>query len=133
MLYIIVIIIAVIVIYVLSHKKSFINYSMDKSIKLDKILKKYTKNPSDNIIDDIYNLCIEDNRLNEIIKKYGATKDEFLRLYYFLYASCPCWGKDGNFIPISSFVFVLTLDHILANKEDFKSIDISMLMDFFNV
>lgn len=138
------------------------SYSISKSIKLKKILDEYKKSEDkskslynkisnhehvnwDHYFNDenndenydfsnaLYDLCESDKKLKKIVSNYAATRNDFDKLYSYLYVLCPVWSKDGNFVPISSFAFEITLEYLLTNKDNTKNMNISLLLDFFDI
>ncbi len=86
-----------------------------------------------NPVDDLYALCMKYKSLSTIMGKYGATKDDFTMLYTYLFATCPMFSKDGNFVPVSAFAFPQTLEYLLMNKDKMENISPMYLMDYFRI
>mgnify|MGYP000757424229 CR=1 FL=1 len=94
-----------------------------------KMITEHVYNP----VDDLYALCLKHKALSDVVKRYGATKDDFSELYAYLFATCPMHSSDGHFVPVSAFAFVQSLDYILRNKNTKENISPYYLMDYFNV
>ena len=69
------------------------------------------------LIAKIYDYCARDRKLKKIIKKYQATEEDFMKAYKKLFQEADM-VKGRRYVPISSFFYVYTLEHILAHPEE---------------
>ncbi|WP_029546283.1 MULTISPECIES: hypothetical protein [unclassified Selenomonas] len=69
------------------------------------------------LIARIYAYCARDRKLKKIIKKYQATEEDFMKAYKKLLREADM-VKGRRYVPISSFFYVYTLEHILAHPEE---------------
>ena len=83
------------------------------------------------LIAKIYDYCARDRKLKKIIKKYQATEEDFMKAYKKLFQEADM-VKGRRYVPISSFFYVYTLEHILAHpEEDSRKLAIKCL-NFFH-
>ena len=69
------------------------------------------------LIAAIYAYCASDWKLKRIIRRYGATEEDFLKIY----GRLRVWGnirKRRRYVPISSFFYVYTLEYLLKHPEE---------------
>ena len=69
------------------------------------------------LIAKIYDYCARDRKLKKLIKKYQATEEDFMKAYKKLFQEADM-VKGRRYVPISSFFYVYTLEHILAHPEE---------------
>ena len=69
------------------------------------------------LIAKVYDYCARDRKLKKIIKKYQATEEDFMKAYKKLFHEADI-VKGRRYVPISSFFYVYTLEHILAHPEE---------------
>ena len=69
------------------------------------------------LIARIYAYCARDRKLKKIINKYQATEEDFMKAYKKLFREADM-VKGRRYVPISSFFYVYTLEHILAHPEE---------------
>ena len=69
------------------------------------------------LIAKVYDYCARDRKLKKIIKKYQATEADFMQAYKKLLREAD-FVKGRRYVPISSFFYVYTLEHILAHPEE---------------
>jgi hypothetical protein len=83
------------------------------------------------LIAKVYDYCARDRKLKKIIKKYQATEADFMQAYKKLLREAD-FVKGRRYVPISSFFYVYTLEHILAHpEEDSKKLAMKCL-NFFH-
>ena len=86
------------------------------------------KNPA--LVEEIYAAVQSDFFLNQILKKHGATLEDFRKLN----AKLMIWGdfrKYNRYVPITSFFNRTTLEYLLANKSaDARTLTEKMLNHF---
>ena len=83
------------------------------------------------LIAKVYDYCARDRKLKKIIKKYQATEADFMLAYKKLLREAD-FVKGRRYVPISSFFYVYTLEHILAHpEEDSKKLAMKCL-NFFH-
>lgn len=73
------------------------------------------KNPA--LVEEIYAAVRADFLLNQILKKHGATLEDFRQLN----AKLMIWGdfrKYNRYVPVTSFFNRTTLEYLLAHKND---------------
>lgn len=84
------------------------------------------------LITDIYNYCQQDYKLRRIIREYDVTIEDIAQLYKKLLL----WGnfhKGRRFVPITSFLYVYTLKHLVTHK-DAEAKELTMkCMNFFHI
>lgn len=110
-------------------------YSSQKSRNLKALIEKYSDNMfDDNVTKDIYVFCMSDDKLKTIMQKHKATHDDISDLYYNLVTTACVKSRDGNFIPISSFAFMSSLDYLLSHKNSKHPDELAIkMMDYFGV
>jgi len=69
------------------------------------------------LIGRIYAYCASDRKLKKIVEKYQATEEDFMKAYKKLLREADM-VKGRRYVPISSFFYVYTLEHILAHPEE---------------
>ena len=83
------------------------------------------------LIAKVYDYCARDRKPKKIIKKYQATEADFMQAYKKLLREAD-FVKGRRYVPISSFFYVYTLEHILAHpEEDSKKLAMKCL-NFFH-
>ena len=84
------------------------------------------------LITDIYNYCQQDYKLRRIIRKYDVIPEDIAQLYDKLLL----WGnfhKGRRFVPITAFLYVYTLKHLITHK-DAEAKELTMkCMNFFHI
>lgn len=86
----------------------------------------------DELIDRIYEYVLDDRRLKKIVRKHGATREDFLRLHEKLMI----WGdfrKYNRYVPITSFFYASALDWLLEHKSDDAKVLTEKMMNRFNI
>lgn len=70
----------------------------------------------DELIDQMYKYGCLDFRLKKIVAKYGATREDYEKIFLKLkrYANMK---KRHRYIPINSFFFVSSLEYLLKHKD----------------
>lgn len=95
--------------------------SLERSSVTNGLIKKYAGEISgperQELIALIYDYCARDRKLKKIIKKYQATEEDFMKAYKKLLREADI-VKGRRYVPISSFFYVYTLEHILAHPEE---------------
>lgn len=111
--------------------------SLHRSSVANELVQKYAESDPGaeeqrELIAAIYAYCAEDRKLRRIVGKYGATEEDFLKLYKRLRV----WGdirKRRRYVPISSFFYVYTLEYLLKHPEaDEKEMALKCL-NFFHM
>lgn len=107
--------------------------SLRRSSRSVELIDRFLKDQNaETLIDDIYDYAVSDRRLKKIVGKYGAGRDDFLRLHEKLMM----WGdfrKYNRYVPITSFFYASALDYLLAHKDDdAKSLTMHM-MNYFHI
>ncbi|BEU87630.1 hypothetical protein TAMA11512_10940 [Selenomonas sp. TAMA-11512] len=110
-----------------------VHRSWQRSAHLTKLIAEYAEKPHDPaILDIIYEDLQRDSRLNRLLKKHNATKEDISVIYHKLLQ----WGnfkKRRHFIPISSFYFKGSLSYLLKHKDaDAKTITMKMF-NYFHI
>ncbi len=106
---------------------------LNRSKKAVELIDKYwndKKNPQ--LIDEIFEFVINENRLSKIVKKYNADKEDFAALYKKLLI----WGdfrKYNRYIPITSFFYASALDYLLSHKDDEAKSLTQKMMNYFHI
>ena len=70
-----------------------------------------------NLPTEIYDYCLQDCKLHRIVKKYNLTVEDVEKIYQKLLI----WGnfrKGRRFVPITSFLYVCTLEYLCQHKDD---------------
>ncbi len=107
--------------------------SFGKSADLTRMIQKYSgdcMNPQ--VVPEIYLYCCNNEMLSPIVRKHGATFNDFAAVYILLISSCNVGGK-GHFIPISAFFFASSLDYVLSHKNAWYTEDSLWLMKYFGL
>lgn len=103
--------------------------SLNGNFSVDDIVNNDMYNPTDDIMD----MCMSYDELKYLIIFYDIDKNDIEQIYTYLEVSYPLWTKDGHYMPISSFAFGFTLEHLLRNKDTLEKIDIDYLTKTFDV
>ena len=109
------------------------HHSLKRSTAVNNITRRYegdADNPA--LIDEIFAYCQSDRKLAPIIKKHGATRDNFAKIFHKLRV----WGdikKGRRYVPVASFFYVYALDWLLAHEDaDEKEMAMKM-MNFLHI
>lgn len=106
---------------------------LKKLNKVNELINTYEhdiKNPK--LIDEMYEFCTNNRKLNKVVKKHNATKKDFARCRDKLLR----WGnfrKYKRFVPISSFFAVYTLDYMLSHMDQDDQKFTMRMLNFFNI
>ncbi len=96
-------------------------HSLNRSSVTNKLINEYagelTGPRRQELIAKVYDYCARDRKLKKIIKKYQATEEDFMKAYKKLFREADI-VKGRRYVPISSFFYVYTLEHILAHPEE---------------
>ena len=96
-------------------------HSLKRSSVTNELIKEYAGEipgpRRQELIARIYDYCARDRKLKKIIKKYQATEEDFMKAYKKLLREADI-VKGRRYVPISSFFYVYTLEHILAHPEE---------------
>lgn len=108
-------------------------HSLRRSNINSRLIDKYRddlQNPQ--LIADIYSCCQQDYKLRRVIKKYQLTQDDIEKLYQKLLL----WGnfhKGRRFVPITSFLYVGSLEYLCKHKNDDAKALTMKCMNFFHI
>ena len=86
----------------------------------------------DELINRIYEYTCSDYRLNKLINRYQATKDDFSNIFEKLIY----WGnfkKRKRYLPINSFFFYGSLSYLLEHKDDDAKKLTQKMMNYFHI
>ena len=96
-------------------------HSLKRSSVTNDLINKYAGELSGperkELVAKVYEYCIQDWKLKKIVKKYQATEEDFMKAYKKLFHEADM-VKGRRYVPISSFFYVYTLEHILAHPEE---------------
>ncbi|MBO4401397.1 MAG: hypothetical protein J5809_06080 [Selenomonadaceae bacterium] len=107
--------------------------AMRMSGKSVALIEKYEgdfENPA--LVEEIYAAVSADFFLSRIVKKYGATLEDFRKLN----AKLMIWGdfrKYNRYVPITSFFNRTTLEYLLAHKNDDARALTEKMMNHFHI
>ncbi|MBQ5758647.1 MAG: hypothetical protein IIV92_00795 [Schwartzia sp.] len=85
------------------------------------------------LIDEMYDFASHDRKLGPIVKKYGATRDDFDVLFHrLLYLGN--FRKINRFVPINSFFYVNSLTTLLRDGDKLDDHALTHKMfDYFHI
>lgn len=110
-----------------------IKRSLKRSRKSVELIIKYAddkQNPQ--LIDEIFEFVINEQRLSKIVKKYSADKNDFATLHEKLMI----WGdfrKYNRYIPITSFFYASALNYLLEHKNEDPKVLTQKMMNYFHI
>lgn len=110
--------------------------SLRRSAVTNELINKYADKPTTaeqhEMISAIYAYCLADWKLKRVVRKYGATEEDF----HLLYRKLCRWGdfrKGRRYVPISSFFFVYTLEYLLKHPDADEKEMAKKCMNFFHI
>jgi len=93
-------------------------HSLRRSNMNSHLIEKYRNDlQNKELLTEIYAFCQQDYKLRRIIQKHNITYDDIEKLYQKLLL----WGnfhKGRRFVPITSFLYVCTLNYLGQHKND---------------
>ncbi|MBQ9366053.1 MAG: hypothetical protein IJT82_09770 [Schwartzia sp.] len=114
----------------------FLREAIYQVLKLNyerKLIDRYehdVENPE--LIDKMFEYCLNDRKLKKIMSKHEATEEDFDLIYHKLLIRCN-FRKINRFVPINAFFSVKTLDYCLANKEKDELTLAKTVLNFFHI
>ena len=108
-------------------------YSLRRSTKINKLANKYAGDfENAALIEEIYEHCVADRKLKNIMAKHQAGIADIAAIYQklLLWAN---FKKGRRFVPIASFFFVYSLNWLLGHKDDEAKKLAMRMMNFFHI
>ncbi|WP_173435934.1 hypothetical protein [Selenomonas ruminantium] len=92
-------------------------HSLRRSNANSRLIEKYRDDlQNKELLAEIYAFCQQDYKLRRIVKKHNLTLEDMEKIYQKLLL----WGnfhKGRRFVPITSFLYVYTLDYLCQHKD----------------
>ena len=92
-------------------------HSLRRSNANSRLIEKYRDDlQNKELLAEIYAFCQQDYKLRRIVKKHNLSLEDMEKIYQKLLL----WGnfhKGRRFVPITSFLYVYTLDYLCQHKD----------------
>lgn len=85
----------------------------------------------ESLIEEIFDFCSRDWKLSRVMQKNSATREDFREIFDKLMV----WGnfrKYNRFVPITSFMYVTSLDYLLQHRDEDSKKLTERMMNFLH-